>query len=143
MSELKTIPKFKNEVEEREFWTTHDSTGFVDWHAGEFVSFPKLKPTMKTISLQLPEFIVDELRIIARKRDVSYQSLIKIFIKERIDQVIYRHFLPKEAPTTSTFRCGFFLSPSQSFTNHPNHPTLNFSSRTPSACSRTVRESTW
>jgi hypothetical protein len=101
MRKLKEVPKFKSETKEREFWTNHDSTEFIDWNGGKFVSFPKLKPTMKTISLQLPEFIVDELRIIARKRDVSYQALIKIFIKERIDQEMNRRPLPKPAPITS------------------------------------------
>jgi len=86
MKKLKEIPSFKNETAEREFWTDHDSTGFVDWDKAEFVSFPNLKPTMKTISLRLPEFVVNELRIMAQKRDVSYQSLIKMFLKERIDQ---------------------------------------------------------
>ncbi len=100
MKKLREIPKFKSEAEEREFWTNRDSTEFIDWNTGEFVSFPKLKPTMKTISLQLPGFVVDELRIMARKRDVSYQALIKIFIKERIDQEINRHPLPKPAPLT-------------------------------------------
>lgn len=101
MKKLKEIPKFKSEDQEREFWTNQDSTEFIDWNTADFVSFPNLKPTMKTISLQLPEFIVEELRIMARKRDVSYQALIKIFIKERIDQELNRHLLPKQAPITS------------------------------------------
>jgi predicted DNA binding CopG/RHH family protein len=82
----KEIPKFKNETEERAFWSGRDSTGFVDWDKAEFISFHNLKPTMKTISLRLPEFVVNELRIMAQKRDVSYQALIKMFLKERIDQ---------------------------------------------------------
>jgi Arc/MetJ-type ribon-helix-helix transcriptional regulator len=86
MKKLKEIPKFKNEAEERAFWTGHNSTEFVDWDKAEFVSFSNLKPTMKTISLRLPEFVVNELRVMAQKRDVSYRSLIKMFLKERIDQ---------------------------------------------------------
>lgn len=86
MKKLKEIPKFKNETEERKFWAMHDSTEFVDWDKAEVASFPNLKPTMKTISLRLPEFVVNELRIMAQKRDVSYQALIKMFLKERIDQ---------------------------------------------------------
>jgi predicted DNA binding CopG/RHH family protein len=86
MKKLKEIPKFKNEDAERKFWATHDSTEFVDWEKAEFVSFPDLKPTMKTISLRLPEFVFNELRSMAQKRDVSYQSLIKIFLKDRIEQ---------------------------------------------------------
>ncbi len=86
MSKLKDIPKFKNADEEREFWATHDSTEYLDWDKAEATSFPKLKPSTKTISLRLPEFMLDELRVIAHKRDVPYQSLIKIFLKERIDK---------------------------------------------------------
>jgi predicted DNA binding CopG/RHH family protein len=84
--ELKEIPTFKNEDEEREFWATHDSTEYVDWDKAGAVVLPKLKPSTKTISLRLPELMLNELRVIANKRDVPYQSLIKMFLKERIDQ---------------------------------------------------------
>jgi predicted DNA binding CopG/RHH family protein len=84
--ELKEIPTFKNEDEEREFWATHDSTEYVDWDKAKAVVLPKLKPSTKTISLRLPELMLNELRVIANKRDVPYQSLIKMFLKERIDQ---------------------------------------------------------
>lgn len=94
MRKLKEIPNFKNETEERKFWANHDSTEFVNWDKAEFVSFPNLKPTMKTISLRLPEFVIHELRRMAQKRDVSYQALIKIFLKERIDQEYKRQVLP-------------------------------------------------
>jgi predicted DNA binding CopG/RHH family protein len=86
MSKLKEIPKFKSEEEEREFWATHDSTEYIDWEEAGLQSFPKLKPSTKTISLRLPENMLNELRSIANKRDVPYQSLIKMFLKERIDQ---------------------------------------------------------
>ena len=86
MSSLKKIPKFKNEDEEREFWAAADSTEYVAWKKSEKVVFSKLKPSTKTISLRLPEFILDELKMIANKRDVPYQSLIKMFLKDRIDQ---------------------------------------------------------
>lgn len=86
MKKSKEFPRFKNEEDERKFWGTHDSTDFVDWGQAEILAFPNLRPTMKTISLRLPEFVLDELRAMAQKRDVSYQSLIKIFIKDRIDQ---------------------------------------------------------
>ncbi len=86
MRKVKNIPKFKNEEEEREFWTKSDSTEYVDWQRSEPVSFPKLKPSTKTISLRLPESILDEIKMIANKRDLPYQSLIKIFLKERIDR---------------------------------------------------------
>ncbi len=86
MSELKNIPEFKSEDKEREFWAKANSSDYVDWKKSEPVSFPKLKPSTKTISLRLPESILNEIKMIANKRDVPYQSLIKIFLKERIDQ---------------------------------------------------------
>ena len=81
----KDIPQFLNEKEERDFWIENDSVDYVDWDLAEKVSFPNLKPSTKTISLRLPETILDELKILAHKRDVPYQSLIKMFLKDRID----------------------------------------------------------
>lgn len=89
--ELKEMPTFKNEDEEREFWATYDATEYVDWDKAEAVILPKLKPSTKTISLRLPELMLNELRVIANKRDVPYQSLIKMFLKERIDQELKQH----------------------------------------------------
>ncbi len=86
MRQRKSIPSFENEDQEREFWSEHDSTDYVDWSQAETAVFPRLKPTTKTISLRLPEYMLEEIRTIAHKRDVPYQSLIKIFLKERIDQ---------------------------------------------------------
>lgn len=88
--ELKEIPTFKNEDEEREFWASHDSTEYINWDEAEAIILPKLKPSTRTISLRLPELMLNELRVIANKRDVPYQSLIKIFLKERIDQELKR-----------------------------------------------------
>ncbi|CAN5616552.1 BrnA antitoxin family protein [soil metagenome] len=85
-AEQKVIPSFENEEEERAFWATHDSTTYLDWNEANGVILPKLKPSMRSISLRLPAFMLDELRLIANKRDMPYQSLIKIFLKERIDQ---------------------------------------------------------
>jgi predicted DNA binding CopG/RHH family protein len=90
MSKLKKIPVFKNEDEEREFWAENDSSEFVDWKKAQKVVFPNLKPSTKTISLRLPEHILDDLKKMARKRDVPYQSLIKIFLKDRLDEEL-RH----------------------------------------------------
>lgn len=92
MSKLKNIPTFSNEDEERNFWSKQDSTEYINWQKAKTVSFSKLKPSTKTISLRLPEFILDEIKMIANKRDVPYQSLIKIFLKERIDQE-FKHFV--------------------------------------------------
>jgi predicted DNA binding CopG/RHH family protein len=89
--ELKEIPTFKNEDEEREFWATHDSTEYIDWNEAAEVIFSKLKPSTRTISLRLPELMLNELRLIANKRDIPYQSLIKLFLKERIDEELKKY----------------------------------------------------
>lgn len=81
---MKKIPKFRNEDREREFWATHDSTEFLDWDKAERVHFSNLKPSLKTISLRLPEAMLETLKMIANKRDVPYQSLLKIFLAERL-----------------------------------------------------------
>ncbi len=88
MKKLKKIPKFKKEDEERKFWSKADSTDYVDWTKAKRVSFPKLKPSTKTISIRLPEHLIEGLKVLANKRDVPYQSLIKIILNERIDQEI-------------------------------------------------------
>lgn len=90
-NELKDIPTFKNEDEERAFWANHDSTEYIDWNEAKVTILPMLKPSTKTISLRLPELMLDELRLIANKRDIPYQSLIKLFLKERIDQELKQH----------------------------------------------------
>jgi len=81
----KKIPKFKSESEERLFWQKHDSSEYIDWSDAENVVMPKLKPSTRSISIRLPESMIDELKVLANKRDVPYQSLLKIFISERID----------------------------------------------------------
>ena len=90
MKKLKNIPKFKSEEEEREFWANNDSTEYLDWKQTKKASFPNLKPSTKTISLRLPEFLLNDIKLVANKRDVPYQSLIKIILKERIDREL-RH----------------------------------------------------
>jgi predicted DNA binding CopG/RHH family protein len=82
----KKIPKFKNEDEERVFWATHDSTEFIDWEKAKITLLPNLKPSVKTISLRLPEAMLEKLKLLANKRNVPYQSLVKIFLAERIEQ---------------------------------------------------------
>ena len=81
----KRIPKFKSEEAEREFWATHDSTSYLDWSKANQVLFPTLKPTARLISLRLPESMVQELKSLANKWDVPYQSLLKMFLAERLD----------------------------------------------------------
>jgi len=83
---LKEIPAFRTEDEERDFWAENDSTEFIDWSQAESVVLPKLKPTTKTISLRLSGSMLDKLRLIANKRDVPYQSLIKMFLSERMEK---------------------------------------------------------
>ena len=86
----KKMPIFNSEEQERNFWKTHDSSDYIDWDEAEEVTLPKLKPSTKTISIRLPESLLDELKILANKRDVPYQSLLKIFLSERIDSEMHR-----------------------------------------------------
>ena len=83
------IPKFKSEAEERLFWQKQDSSKYIDWSDAENIVMPKLKPSTRSISIRLPESMIEELKVIANKRDVPYQSLLKIFISERIDAELH------------------------------------------------------
>ena len=78
------IPKFKNEDEEREFWATHSPLDYFDAIDIKRASFPKLKPSLKSISIRLPEDMLAELKILANKKDVPYQSLAKIYLARQI-----------------------------------------------------------
>src|SRR5437764_5783251 len=80
----KKIPTFSNEDEEREFWSHADSTEYIDWSKAKERSFSRLKPTLRTISISLPEFVVAELTRLASKRDVSYESLLKTYVVDRL-----------------------------------------------------------
>lgn len=80
----KPIPNFRSEREEREFWETHDTTDYVDWSQARIARFPNLKPTTTTISLRLPAPLLADLKALANKRDVPYQSLLKVFVAERV-----------------------------------------------------------
>jgi len=81
---MKKIPEFENEDKERQFWSKSDSTEYVDWKKAKKVIFTDLKPSVKTISLRLPEYMLEEIKLLANKRDIPYQSLMKIFLSERI-----------------------------------------------------------
>ena len=81
---LKPIPTFRSDEEAGEFWMTHDTTEYIDWSMARRVSFPTLRPSTTTISLRLPQGLLDELRILANERDVPYQSLLKVFLAERV-----------------------------------------------------------
>ncbi len=93
------IPKFESEEEERSFWADTDSIDHVDWKKARKVSFPKLKPSVKTISLRLPEMMLEEIKILANRMDVPYQSLMKIFLAERIDREMNRETKRDEGGT--------------------------------------------
>ena len=83
---MKKIPKFSSEAEEQKFWKEADSTDYIDWSKAKRVVFPNLKPSLKTISIRLPESMIEELKVLANKRDVPYQSLLKIFLAEKVNE---------------------------------------------------------
>ncbi|MEM9555979.1 MAG: BrnA antitoxin family protein [Acidobacteriota bacterium] len=85
-SQKKQIPRFESEDAEREFWSKADSTDYIDWSQAQRVVLPNLKPSTKAISLRLPETLLDQLKLLAHKRDVPYQSLLKIFLAERVQR---------------------------------------------------------
>jgi len=78
------VPRFRSEAKEREFWQEHDSAEYIDWSRAKTVVLPSLKPSTATISLRLPEGMLDELKVLANQRDVPYQSLLKVFLAERL-----------------------------------------------------------
>lgn len=86
----KKVPKFKSEDRERDFWSESDSTDYVEWSEARPLVLPNLKPSLKTISLRLPEHMLAELKVLANKRDVPYQSLLKLFLAERLEEELQR-----------------------------------------------------
>ena len=82
----KAIPAFKNEEQEREFWASHDSSDYIDWRRAETVRLAKLRPTTRMISIRLPQPMIERLKVLANKRDVPYQSLLKIYVAEKIEE---------------------------------------------------------
>ncbi len=85
----KQIPGFVTEDEEREFWSKSESTEYIDWSQSKKLVLPNLKPSTKKISLRLPEIMIEELKVLANKRDIPYQSLLKIYLSEKIDQELH------------------------------------------------------
>lgn len=83
----KSIPKFRDEAEERAFWEREDSADYVDWRRARHVRFPNLKPSTVAISLRMPVALLERIKIAANKRDVPYQSLIKIWLAEKVEKV--------------------------------------------------------
>ena len=82
--QTKTPPQFASEAQERAFWDTNDSTEYLDWSKAKKVTLPNLKPTTKTISLRLPQHLLDSIKNAANARDVPYQSLIKVWLQEKL-----------------------------------------------------------
>ena len=89
MKKFKKVPKFKNEKEELAFWSAHDSTDYVDYSRAKRVLFPNLKPSTRTISIRLPESLIEHLKLLANKRDIPYQSLLKMFLIEKVEEELH------------------------------------------------------
>ena len=89
MIALKKVPKFKTEDDERDFWATHDATDYLDFSQAEETVFPNLKPSTRAISLRLPVSLIDRLKMLANKQDVPYQSLLKVLLAEKVDEVLH------------------------------------------------------
>ena len=87
MKSFKAIPKFKNEATEAAFWTTHDSTEFVDWSKAKVTTFSHLKPSTKSISLRLPEGLLNDIKVFANKEDIPYQSLMKFLLTQGMNHL--------------------------------------------------------
>jgi predicted DNA binding CopG/RHH family protein len=80
----KRVPEFRSEDEERRFWAESDSSEFIDWASASRHKLPNLRPSLRTISLRLPVSMIEDLKVLANKRDVPYQSLLKVFLAERL-----------------------------------------------------------
>ncbi len=83
---VRKIPKFESEDQEREFWASHDSADYVDWRRAKRVKLSNLRPTTRTISIRLPEAMIERLKVLANKRDVPYQSLLKMYVADKIEE---------------------------------------------------------
>jgi predicted DNA binding CopG/RHH family protein len=96
VKKFKSIPKFRSEDEEREFWATHDSTEYFDWSRAVRAVFPNLQPSTRTISLRLPESLLADLKVLANRLDVPYQSLMKVYLAERVMRELTQERTPEE-----------------------------------------------
>jgi predicted DNA binding CopG/RHH family protein len=93
----KRIPNFKTEDQERKFWASHDSSDYLDWNKGKKLVLPELKPSVVSISIRLPESMLEELKLLANKTDIPYQSLMKMFLSERLQQEFVSKRLSKKS----------------------------------------------
>ncbi|MBI4656022.1 MAG: BrnA antitoxin family protein [Elusimicrobia bacterium] len=91
MKNLKKIPKFRNEHQERKFWAKADSSKYFDWNKRERALFPNLKPTTEAISIRVPKYLLARIKELANSKDVPYQSLIKIFLSDRVHSELKRY----------------------------------------------------
>lgn len=92
----KRIPKFNTEDQEQKFWASHDSTDYLDWSKGKKMVLPELKPSVVSISIRLPESMLEELKLLANKTDIPYQSLMKMFLSERLHEEFISKRLSKK-----------------------------------------------
>jgi len=88
MKRLKKIPHFESEDEERKFWSRRDSSAYIDYRKAVRASFPNLKPSSRTISIRLPESLLDGIKVIANRADVPYQSMMKVLLDEKVSEVL-------------------------------------------------------
>ena len=91
-NKLKTIPRFKNEDQERNFWSTHDLTDYFDMSNPEQIIFPNLKRSTESISLRLPQHLLARIKELANVKDIPYQSLMKIFLAEKVEQILKNRY---------------------------------------------------
>ena len=84
----KRIPKFRTEDEERKFWSTHDSTEYIDYQKAKPSIFSELKPSTHSISIRMPDYLLNRLKVLAHKKDIPYQSLLKLYLTEKIEEEI-------------------------------------------------------
>ena len=83
---IKRVPKFSSERAEREFWRSHDSANYLDWSKAKSVRLAQLKPSTRSISIRLPESLIEDIKILANKRDIPYQSLLKLYVAQKVDE---------------------------------------------------------
>jgi predicted DNA binding CopG/RHH family protein len=88
MKKLKKIPRFKSLREEEKFWATHDSTEYIDYSNVELGFFPELKPSSRTISIRLPQSLVEAIKLLANRQDVPYQSMLKVLLAEKVREAM-------------------------------------------------------
>jgi len=92
MMKKKKIPSFKSEAEEQTFWEQHDSSDFIDWRDAKHVHLPKLRPSTKSISIRLPVTLIQSVKMLAHKRDVPYQSLLKLLLEESVSKEVRKNY---------------------------------------------------